>query len=118
MSAPGRSPHRIRAGNLRRLPASRVRITAGDGLHVVWEEIAGTARAKWLLWTGSASIRRPLCKWGVVSEVVAHDRAVDRGIEIARGLAAKPALYRTLQKQTLNVNLRRRIVQDVPFGMA
>ena len=27
-------------------------ITGGDGLHVVWEEIAGTARAKWLLWTG------------------------------------------------------------------
>ena len=39
-------------------------------------------------------------------------------IEIARGLAAKPALYRTLQKQTLNLNLRRRITQDVPFGMA
>ena len=26
--------------------------------------------------------------------------------------------YRALQKQTLNANLRRRIVQDVPFGMA
>jgi hypothetical protein len=24
----------------------------------------------------------------------------------------------TLQRQTLNFNLRRRIVQDVPFGMA
>src|SRR3954468_23879041 len=57
-------------------------------------------------------------QWGVVSEVVARDRAVDRGIEIARGLAAKPALYRTLQKQTLNVNLRRRIVQDAPFAIA
>jgi enoyl-CoA hydratase/carnithine racemase len=26
--------------------------------------------------------------------------------------------YRTLQKQTLNLNLRRRITQNVPFGMA
>jgi hypothetical protein len=41
-----------------------------------------------------------------------------RGIEIARRLAAKPALYRALQKQTLNANLRRPIIQDVPFGMA
>lgn len=57
-------------------------------------------------------------QWGVVNEVVAHDRALERGIEIARRLAAKPALYRTLQKQTLNSNLRRRIIQDVPFGMA
>ena len=55
---------------------------------------------------------------GVVSEVVTYGRAVDRGIEIARGLAAKPALYSKLQKQTLNRNLLRRITKDVPFGIA
>ena len=93
-------------------------ITGGDGLQVVWEEIAGTARAKWLLWTSETIDAQTAMQWGVVNEIVPHDRAVDRGIEIARGLAAKPALYRSLQKQTLNVNLRRRIVQDVPFGMA
>ncbi len=27
-------------------------ITAGDGLQVVWAEVAGNARAKWLLWRG------------------------------------------------------------------
>jgi enoyl-CoA hydratase/carnithine racemase len=93
-------------------------ITAGDGLHVVWEEVAGTARAKWLLWTGESIDARTALQWGVVSEVVEHDRAVARGVEIAKNLAGKPALYRTLQKQTLNINLRRRIVNDVPFGMA
>ena len=50
--------------------------------------------------------------------MVAHERALERGIEIARSLAAKPPLYRALQKQTLNLDLRRRIVQDVPFRMA
>lgn len=93
-------------------------ITGGDGVQVVWEEVAGTARAKWLLWTGDSIDAHTALQWGVVSEVVAHDNAVARGIEIARALAAKPALYRALQKQTLGVNLRRRIVQDVPFGMA
>jgi enoyl-CoA hydratase/carnithine racemase len=93
-------------------------ITGGDGVHVAWEEVAGTARAKWLLWTGESIDARTAMDWGVVSEVVPHDRAVDRGIEIARSLAAKPALYRALQKQTLNLNLRRRIVGDVPVGMA
>jgi enoyl-CoA hydratase/carnithine racemase len=93
-------------------------ITAGDGLHVVWEEVAGTARAKWLLWTGEQIDAQTALQWGVVSEVVPHERALDRGIEIARTLAAKPALYRTLQKQTLNLNLRRRLVEDVSFGMA
>jgi enoyl-CoA hydratase/carnithine racemase len=93
-------------------------ITGGDGVHVVWEEVAGTARAKWLLWTGESIDAQTALQWGVVSEVVPQDRAVDRGIEIAKVLAAKPALYRRLQKQTLNMNLRRRIVSDVPFGMA
>lgn len=75
-------------------------------------------RAKWLLWTGESIDAQTALQWGVVNEVATHERAVDRGIEIARRLAAKPALYRSLQKQTLNVNLRRRIIQDVPFGMA
>jgi enoyl-CoA hydratase/carnithine racemase len=100
------------------LPHTSFGITAGDGLHVVWEEIAGTARAKWLLWTGESIDAQTALQWGVVNEVVPNDQAVDRGIEMARRLAAKPTLYRTLQKQTLNLNLRRRITQDVPFGMA
>ena len=93
-------------------------ITGGDGVQVVWEEVAGTARAKWLLWTGETIDARTALDWGVVSEVVPHERALERGTEIARRLAAKPPFYRALQKQTLNVNLRRRITQDIPFGMA
>jgi len=93
-------------------------ITGGDGVQVVWDEIAGTARAKWLLWTGESIDAQTALQWGVVNEVVPHDAALRRGVEVARTLAGKPALYRTLQKQTLNANLRRRIIQDVPYGMA
>jgi enoyl-CoA hydratase/carnithine racemase len=100
------------------LPHPTFGITGGDGVHVVWEEIAGSARAKWLLWTGEQIDVETALQWGGVSEVVPHERALDRGLEIARALAAKPAMYRTLQKQTLNLNLRRRITQNVPFGMA
>ena len=57
-------------------------------------------------------------EWGAVAEVVAHDRAVERGLEIARGLAKMPPAYVSLQKDTLNLSLRRRIVNDVPIGMA
>ncbi|UMB70986.1 enoyl-CoA hydratase/isomerase family protein [Mycobacterium paraterrae] len=93
-------------------------ITAGDGLQVVWEEVAGTARAKWLLWTGETIDAITAERWGVVNEVVEHDRVYDRGLELARRLAAKPRLYRSLQKQTLNQKLLRRIVEGVPTGMA
>ena len=91
-------------------------MTGGDGMQLVWEDVAGTARAKWLLWTGEQIDAQTALEWGVISEIVPHDRVVERGIEIARGLAAKPALYRSLKKQTLNVNIRRRLLQDVPFG--
>lgn len=93
-------------------------LTGGDGLQVVWEEVAGTARAKWLLWTGENIDAATAKEWGVVNEVVPHEQAFARGLEIATKLAAKPSLYRKLQKQTLNQRLRRRIVEGVPYGMA
>lgn len=93
-------------------------ITGGDGLQVVWEEVAGLARAKWLLWTGENIDAETALQWGVVSEVVPHAQALARGVEIATKLAAKPAFYGTAQKQTLNQRLRRRIVEGVPYGMA
>jgi enoyl-CoA hydratase/carnithine racemase len=70
------------------------------------------------LWTGETIDAATAERWGVVNEVVEHDRAYGRGMELARTLAAKPALYRSLQKQTLNQHLLRRIVEGVPFGMA
>ena len=93
-------------------------ITAGDGLQVVWEEVAGSARTKWLLWTGETIDAATAKEWGVVNELVTHDQALTRGREIATKLAATPDLYRRLQKQTLNQRLRRRIVEGVPYGMA
>jgi enoyl-CoA hydratase/carnithine racemase len=49
-------------------------ITGGDALHVVWEEIVGTARAKWLPWTGEPIDAQTALHWGFVSEVVPHKR--------------------------------------------
>jgi hypothetical protein len=48
----------------------------------------------------------------------AHDQALALGVEIATRLAAKPALYRRLQKRTLNQRLPRRIVEGVRYGVA
>src|SRR5690348_9173388 len=93
-------------------------ITSGDGLQVVWEEIAGTARTKWLLWTGETIDATTAERWGVVNEIVEHERVYAHGLDIARTLAAKPKAYRSLQKQTLNQHLLRRIIEGVPFGMA
>ena len=70
-----------------------------------------------LLWTGEHIGAQTELQWGS-SARVPHGRHSIQGIEIARHLAIKPALYRSLQKQALNLSLRRRITQHVPFGMA
>ena len=93
-------------------------ITAGDGLQVVWEEVAGAARAKWLLWSGETIDATTAMQWGVVTEVLPQDAVLARGHEIARMLAGRSETYRRLQKQTLNQKMRRRILEGVPYGMA
>ena len=75
-------------------------------------------RAKWLLWSGETIDAQTAERWGVVTEVLPHDQVLARGLAIAHKLAAKPDLYRRLQRQTLNQRLRRRIAESVPFGMA
>src|SRR5947209_14134089 len=65
-------------------------------------------------WTGEQIDAQPTLPWGVVSEVVTHDRALNPGIQLARGWPASPALHPTLRKQTLDLKLRRRITQVVP----
>lgn len=100
------------------MPHPTFGIAAGDGLQVVWEEVAGMARTKWLLWSGENIDAATAMEWGVVMEVLPHDEALARGVEIATKLAAKPPLYRRYQKQTLNQRLVRRIAEGVPYGMA
>ena len=70
-----RHPYRVGPRRLRRLPASGIRDHGRDGVQVVWEELAGSARAKWLLWTAETIDAQTAKEWGVVNEVVAHDRA-------------------------------------------
>ena len=49
-------------------------ITGGDGLQVVWEEVAGPTRAKWLLWSGETIDAATAMQWGVVTEVLPPTR--------------------------------------------
>jgi enoyl-CoA hydratase/carnithine racemase len=72
---------------------------ADDGLQVVWEEVAGAARAKWLLWRGENIDATTAKEWGVVAEILPQESVRARAIKIATNLAAKPSLYLRLQKQ-------------------
>jgi enoyl-CoA hydratase/carnithine racemase len=100
------------------LPHTTFGIAAGDGMQIVWEDLAGSARAKWLLWSGENIDAATAMQWGVVTEVLPHDKVMARGVEIATKLAARTPVYRQLQKETLNQRLIRRVAEAVPYGMA
>jgi enoyl-CoA hydratase/carnithine racemase len=100
------------------LPHTTFGIAAGDGMQIVWEDAVGMMRAKWLLWSGENIDAVTAMEWGVVVEVLPHEEALARGVEIATKLAAKPPVYRQLQKETLNQRLIRRVAEAVPYGMA
>ena len=97
------------------LPHTTFGIAAGDGMQIVWEDLAGLARAKWLLWSGENIDAATAMQWGVVTEVLPHDKVLARGVEIATKLAARPPVYRQLQKETLNQRLIRRVAEAVPL---
>src|SRR5688572_17386968 len=62
----------------------------GDGQHVVWEQLVGPSRARYLLLMGTALTAQEAREWGVVHEVLPREQLVDRAWEIARELAMRP----------------------------
>ena len=101
--------------------AAELGLAAGErygGIHGVGELIRQLAETQ-------AITRHTTSGTWVTKERGPHRRASLRTYEPAvtvvapcHPLAAKPDLYRKLQKQTLNQRLRRRIVEGVPYGMA
>jgi enoyl-CoA hydratase/carnithine racemase len=51
----------------------------GDGQHVIWSFLAGHTRARYFLLTGMKLGAAEAKQWGVVNEVLAKDKLLDRG---------------------------------------
>src|SRR6201998_2108532 len=57
-------------------------IAPGDGLVVVWEEVLGLNRARYLEITGGSFTAQDALAWGAVAEVVPHERVLLRAQEL------------------------------------
>jgi Enoyl-CoA hydratase/carnithine racemase len=65
-------------------PAGEV---AGDGVHIVWQELLGTNRGKYFLLTGQRIDAHEALRLGVVNEVMPLADLMPRAMEIANRLA-------------------------------
>jgi enoyl-CoA hydratase/carnithine racemase len=92
-------------------------VVPGDGVQVIWREIVGLNRARYLLLTGQVIEARTALEWGVVNEVMDADRLLPRAMEIASVLAAKPAVALRTARLVLTQDLRERMSRGVDLGL-
>jgi enoyl-CoA hydratase/carnithine racemase len=93
-------------------------IVPGDGIHVVWEEVLGLNRMRYLTMTHKSFTAEQAERWGAVAEVHPLERVLPRATELAEGLAARPQLLTRSLAVTLRQRLSRRIAEGTQLGMA
>lgn len=85
----------------------------GDGMHLVLRELLGAKRAAYLAYTGERIDAETALRWGLVNEVLPHDRLMARAWEIATAVAATPRAARRLTRAVVRRSWQRRIVEDL-----
>lgn len=93
-------------------------IAPGDGLFVVWEEVLGLNRARFLeITSGSFSAQEALA-WGAVAEVVPQQTVLFRALELAERMTTRPQLTNRYIALIFRQRISRRLTEGMAVGMA
>ena len=93
-------------------------IAPGDGLVVVWEEVLGLNRARFLEITGRSFSAREALAWGAVAEVVPQHTVLSRAQELAEQLTERPQLTNRYMALIFRQRTSRRLAEGMSVGMA
>ena len=93
-------------------------VTPADGVHVVWPMLLGLNRGRHFLLTGAEIDAAEAQRLGVVAEVVPKPKLRERAWEIARELAKKPTLMLRYSRVAMTLDLKRRLLNDLGYGLA
>lgn len=85
---------------------ARFGIFPGGGASQRLPRLIGERRAKWLLMSGDWMTAEEALEYGLVKEIVAPDRLVDRAQELAEILASRSPLLNATVKETVRLGLR------------
>jgi enoyl-CoA hydratase/carnithine racemase len=89
----------------------------GDGVHVLWEMWLGPNRSRYFLITGQEIDAREALQLGLVGEVLPKDKLMKRAWDLARDLMTKPELTRRYTRVALTQHLKRRLLDDLGYGL-
>ena len=93
-------------------------IAPGDGLFVVWEEVLGLNRARYLEITQGAFTAQEALGWGAVAEVVPLGQVLPRAQELAGQMAQRPHLTNKYIAVVFRQRISRRLAEGTLAGMA
>jgi enoyl-CoA hydratase/carnithine racemase len=92
-------------------------VVPGDGVHVVWPMLLGPNRGRYFLMTGQELTAQEGVQIGFVAEVLPRAKLMDRAWQHARALLEKPELARRYTRLVLTQQLKRRLFQDLSYGL-
>ncbi|MEC3920260.1 enoyl-CoA hydratase/isomerase family protein [Nocardia sp. CDC160] len=90
----------------------------GDGQQLTLQELIGTKRAAYHLYTGLPIGAQQALELGLVNEVLPADRLLPRAWELAEMIVSRPRTARRLTHAIAQRPWKRRLVQDLGFGAA
>jgi enoyl-CoA hydratase/carnithine racemase len=90
----------------------------GDGVHVVWENLLGTNRGRYLLLTAQTIDALEAQRLGIVSEIHPADVVLGRAHELAQNLASRPLSVLRYTRTALTMRLRRMLLDGLSHGLA
>ena len=92
-------------------------IVPGDGAHVVWTHVLGPNKGRHFLLMGEEMGAEEALARGVVGEVVAPDKVLDRALEIAAIFAGKTDLALRYSRVVLTQRYKRLMDEGLSLGL-
>lgn len=93
-------------------------IVPGDGIHSLWPEVIGSIRGRYFVLTQQTLDAEEAKKLGVVNEIIAPAKLLERAHQIADGIAKLPPLTASYTRVALTQKLRRLVDESVGYGLA
>src|ERR1700690_3931363 len=93
-------------------------VTPGDGVFTTWSYRAGPGRAEAFLLNPRPLPASTAHEWGVVAEVVANGKALERARELAALYLKAPEVTRRNTRIHFIQPLKERIVREVGYGLS
>ncbi len=93
-------------------------LVPGDGVHIVFPMIMGLNRGRYFLLTGQVLDAAQALEFGLINEILPADKLLPRARELAAGIMQQPELNRRYSRILLTEDLRRRMNEFLPYGLA